>query len=67
VLGMVLFVYAQANFNFGGNLHLYTGIALIVVLVFFPGGLTGTAQTLVRRLKRRGAGPGGRARKDGSA
>jgi branched-chain amino acid transport system permease protein len=58
VVGASLYVYAQANFNTGGNLHLYTGIALILVLVFLPGGLTGGIQKLWRRV---------RSRKDGSA
>lgn len=52
VLGVFLFVWAQANFNFGGNLHLFTGLALIAVLVFLPGGITGTAATLVRRIRK---------------
>lgn len=53
VLGTVLYVYAQANFNFGGNLHLFTGMALIIVLVFMPGGITGALQKLYRRLRRK--------------
>ncbi|WP_182378248.1 branched-chain amino acid ABC transporter permease [Nocardioides sp. WS12] len=52
VVGTFLFVYAQANFNFGGNLHLFTGIALILVLVFMPGGITGTLQKLYHRLRK---------------
>lgn len=52
VVGTFLFVYAQANFNFGGNLHLFTGLALIVVLVFMPGGITGTFQKLYRRVRK---------------
>lgn len=51
VLGTFLFVYAQANFNFGGNLHLFTGLTLIVVLVFMPGGITGALQKLARRVR----------------
>lgn len=51
VLGTFLFVYAQANFNFGGNLHLFTGMTLIVVLVFMPGGITGALQKLYRRVR----------------
>lgn len=51
VLGTFLFVYAQANFNFGGNLHLFTGLTLIVVLVFMPGGITGALQKLYRRVR----------------
>lgn len=54
VLGTFLFVYAQANFNFGGNLHLLTGLLLIVVLVFAPGGITGALQKLWRRVRRKG-------------
>lgn len=52
VVGTFLFVYAQANFNFGGNLHLFTGLALIVVLVFMPGGITGAFQKLYHRLRK---------------
>ncbi|KRF21130.1 hypothetical protein ASG90_01610 [Nocardioides sp. Soil797] len=51
VIGTFLFVYAQANFNFGGNLHLLTGLLLIVVLVFMPGGITGTLQKVYRRIR----------------
>ena len=40
LVGAVLYIYAQAKFA-SGNLGLYTGIALIVVLVFLPGGLVG--------------------------
>lgn len=53
ILGTFLFIYAQANFNFGGNLHLFTGMALIIVLVFMPGGITSGARTLYQRIKRR--------------
>lgn len=53
VIGTFLFVYAQANFNFGGNLHLFTGIALIVVLVYMPGGITGAVHKLYRRVRGR--------------
>ena len=42
VLGVVLFTWAEANLNEGGNLHLYTGIAVVLVLAFMPGGITGT-------------------------
>ncbi|MCW2816112.1 MAG: hypothetical protein JWN84_3567 [Nocardioides sp.] len=52
VLGTFLFVYAQANLNFGGNLHLFTGLALIVVLVFMPGGITGAARKGYQRLRK---------------
>lgn len=54
VLGTAIFVWAEANLNVGGNLHLYTGLTLIVVLVFLPGGITGTLQRLRRRNVRTG-------------
>jgi branched-chain amino acid transport system permease protein len=52
ILGTFLFVWAQANFNFGGNLHLFTGLALILVLVFMPGGITGGLQKLYHRIRK---------------
>jgi branched-chain amino acid transport system permease protein len=55
LVGTVLFVWAQAHLNTGGNLHLYTGAALILVLVFLPGGLTGAVQRLARAARRRTA------------
>lgn len=54
ILGTFLFVYAQAKLNLGGNLHLFTGMALIVVLVFAPGGITGALQKPYRRLRQKG-------------
>lgn len=54
VVGAVLYIYAQAKFA-SGNLQLYMGLALIVVLVFLPGGIIGslgrfgkTAMTRIR-------------------
>jgi branched-chain amino acid transport system permease protein len=41
VVGAVLYIYAQAKFA-SGNLQLYMGLALIVVLVFLPGGIVGS-------------------------
>lgn len=49
IVGAGLYVFAQAYFNVGGNLHLYTGIALIAVLVFLPGGITGGLRDLWNR------------------
>lgn len=54
VLGTGLYVYAQAEFNTSGNLHLYTGVALVLVLVFLPGGIVGAAGRLARRVRRPG-------------
>ncbi|HET7399884.1 MAG TPA: branched-chain amino acid ABC transporter permease [Intrasporangium sp.] len=54
VLGALLYIVAQSRFNESGNLHLYTGIALIVVLMFLPGGILGGLSSLRRRLARRG-------------
>jgi len=53
VLGALVYIYAQATFNSSGNLHLYTGIALVLVLVFLPGGLTGGLGRLARRLRKK--------------
>lgn len=53
LLGTALFVYAQAKFNLGGNLPLLTGIALMVVLVFLPGGITGAVGRLRASWSRR--------------
>ena len=54
LIGTALFVWAQSALNVGGNLHLYTGVALIVVLVFLPGGITGALVRGWHRLTRRG-------------
>ncbi|MFF3572900.1 branched-chain amino acid ABC transporter permease [Nocardia jiangxiensis] len=53
VLGGFLYVWAQATFNSSGNLHLYIGIALILVLMFLPGGIVGSAQRLWGRMRSR--------------
>ena len=52
VLGVSLFAWADANLNDGGNLHMYTGIAVVLVLAFMPGGITGTAEKYGRKLRR---------------
>lgn len=41
VVGAILYIYGQNKFA-SGNLNLYTGIALIVVLAFLPGGIVGS-------------------------
>jgi branched-chain amino acid transport system permease protein len=54
LVGGLLYVIAQSEFNAGGNLQLYMGIVLIVVLMFLPGGLVGGAAKLFRRRRRPG-------------
>jgi branched-chain amino acid transport system permease protein len=51
VVGAVLYIYAQGQFGDSGNLQLYTGLALIIVLIFLPGGITGFGMSLFRRLR----------------
>lgn len=53
IAGGLIYVLAQSRFNTSGNLHLYTGIALVLVLMFLPGGLSGTVYRLAARLPRR--------------
>ncbi|CUU56529.1 branched-chain amino acid transport system permease protein [Parafrankia irregularis] len=52
LVGTALYVWGESRLNSGANLPLYTGVALIVVLVFLPGGITGTLQRLWKRVKR---------------
>ena len=58
LLGAILYIYAQAEFAQAGNLQLYTGLALIIVLVFVPGGITGGLMRLAHFVRTRL--PGGR-------
>ncbi|MCE4268425.1 branched-chain amino acid ABC transporter permease [Rhodococcus qingshengii] len=51
LVGGLLYVVAQAEFNTSGNLHLYTGIALILVLMFLPGGITGGIASLWNKVR----------------
>lgn len=60
IVGGFLYIWAQARFNTSGNLHLYTGIALILVLMFLPGGIVGSAPKLWRRLRGRAGKETGR-------
>ncbi len=57
VFGAFLYVYAQARFNVSGNLHLYTGLALVLVLCFLPGGILGSLVDAIRKRTRRRASP----------
>lgn len=58
LLGGLLYVVAQSEFNTSGNLHLYMGVLLVLVLMFMPGGIMGGLTTLWRKFgpKRSGAG-----------
>ena len=51
VVGAVLYIYAQGEFGDTGNLELYTGLALILVLIFLPGGITSFSVSLFHRLR----------------
>lgn len=51
ILGALLYVFAQSKFSTSGNLELYTGLALIIVLAFLRGGISGSIATGVRRLR----------------
>jgi branched-chain amino acid transport system permease protein len=53
IVGSLLYVYAQSKFSTSGNLELYTGITLIVVLAFLRGGITGSIARGVRYLRNR--------------
>jgi branched-chain amino acid transport system permease protein len=52
-IGAFLYVYAQSVFNTSGNLYLYTGIAAVLVLCFLPGGLIGTLNSAISRVRDR--------------
>jgi branched-chain amino acid transport system permease protein len=51
VVGALLYIYAQGQFAESGNLQLYTGIAMIIAVVFLPGGVTGSAAVLIKKLR----------------
>ena len=56
VIGVCLFVYAKAHLN-GGNLHLYTGAAVVLVLALMPGGITGMAEKWWNKARARRPSP----------
>ena len=51
VVGAVLYIYAQGEFAESGNLQLYTGLAMIIAVVFLPGGITGSVAVLYRKVR----------------
>lgn len=52
VLGGILMIWGQNEFGSTGQLFLYTGIALVVVLTVFPRGITGLVATCASWLVR---------------
>jgi branched-chain amino acid transport system permease protein len=50
-IGAVLYIYAQGKFGDTGNLELYMGLALIIAVIFLPGGVTGWVVQQLRRLR----------------
>jgi branched-chain amino acid transport system permease protein len=50
VVGAGLYVYASAKF--GVNIELYMGTALIIAVVFLPGGITGSIADWIGKLRR---------------
>jgi branched-chain amino acid transport system permease protein len=49
IAGAVLFKWGQDQFGATGQLYLYTGLALMIVLVVFPRGIVGVAAIVCRR------------------
>jgi branched-chain amino acid transport system permease protein len=52
-IGGFLYIFGRDRFAGGGNLEFYTGLGLIVVLVFAPGGITGGLARLLRAARAR--------------
>lgn len=49
ILGAFIYMVAQSQLNQSGNLHLYMGLLLVLVLMFMPGGILGGLSSLWRR------------------
>jgi branched-chain amino acid transport system permease protein len=60
LVGAIGYIYAQGEFAESGNLQLYTGLAMIIAVVFLPGGITGSALVLYRKVRGRFNRKGGR-------
>ncbi|OIH85213.1 hypothetical protein BLJ79_08515 [Arthrobacter sp. UCD-GKA] len=58
VIGALLFTFGESFLNTGGNLQLYMGAVLVLVLVFMPGGITGLVKSLRGRFGRTGSKKG---------
>lgn len=52
VVGAILYIFTQNEFGSNGNVELYTGIALVVVLAFIPGGIVGGFSRLLGPVRR---------------
>ncbi|GAA1668893.1 branched-chain amino acid ABC transporter permease [Citricoccus zhacaiensis] len=55
VLGAFIYTFSESFLNFGGNLQLFMGALLVIVLVFFRGGIAGIVGTLYGRSRRKRA------------
>ncbi len=54
VVGAGLYTFGLNKFSSSGsNIDLYTGLALIIVLVFMPGGVSGTIARMLQAVRRR--------------
>lgn len=53
IIGAVLYVLGQVYFNESGNLPLFMGAAMVLVLVFLRGGITGFVTEQLQRRRRR--------------
>jgi branched-chain amino acid transport system permease protein len=50
VIGALLFTFGESVLNTGGNLQLYMGAALVLVLMFLPGGIAGIGKSIKSKL-----------------
>ncbi|MEV4420695.1 branched-chain amino acid ABC transporter permease [Patulibacter sp. NPDC049589] len=53
LVGGVLYIYAQSELSDSGNLQLFTGIALVVAVVFLRGGVVGFVTDTGRKVRAR--------------
>ncbi|MGW9552131.1 branched-chain amino acid ABC transporter permease [Citricoccus zhacaiensis] len=52
ILGAFIYTFGHSFLNFGGNLQLFMGALLVIVLVFFPGGLGGLIRSQVAKRRK---------------
>jgi branched-chain amino acid transport system permease protein len=53
VFGGLLFVWGQSSLSTSGNLPLFMGIAMAIIVIFLPNGAGGAVRTLAGRVRRR--------------